>query len=156
MANNDHPFDSESSTAVLEEGGQEVMEDYERDSLIFDDYYGGQDISTSALNVPVQIEDDEPETMEAQFNRLADAWEDETKLLSSMNRIVTNKAHLQIVAMGPDVVPLILKRMRGKPGWWFEALRFLTGQDPVPDSARGRLDAMTEAWLKWGEENGQS
>jgi len=97
---------------------------------------------------------DGQETMEDKFTRLADVWEDETILLSSMNAIVTNKAHLQIVAMGPEVVPLILQRMRHKPGWWFETLRFLTGQDPVPEDARGKLDAMTKSWLRWGEENG--
>jgi len=99
---------------------------------------------------------DEGESMEEKFIRLADTWEDETKLMSSMNDIVTNQTHLQIVAMGPDVVPLILQRICHHPGWWFEALRFLTGQDPVPENARGKLLEMTAAWLKWGEENGYS
>lgn len=94
------------------------------------------------------------ETMEDTFNRLADTWECETEFLSSLSQITMNKSHLQIVAMGPDVVPLILKRMEHRPGLWFDALRFLTREDPVGDDIRGDIDAMTDAWLRWGRKHG--
>jgi hypothetical protein len=92
--------------------------------------------------------------MEDKFTRLADTWEQETQFLSSLGDIVTHKAHLQIMAMGLDAIPLILKRMQHAPGLWFDALSFLTRDDPVTDDIRGDLHAMTNAWLEWGERNG--
>ena len=39
-------------------------------------------------------------------------------------------------------------------GWWYPALRALTGANPVPDSARGNRALNDAAWLRWGQENG--
>ena len=39
-----------------------------------------------------------------------------------------------------------------KPDHCFVALMRITGEDPVPDEAKGDLDRMAEAWLSWGRD----
>jgi hypothetical protein len=58
------------------------------------------------------------------------------------------------MAMGPDVIPLILQAMTKEPGHWFWALHNLvpTGQDPA-EGATTIKDA-TQAWLEWGKKKG--
>jgi hypothetical protein len=113
---------------------------------------GALSLSASLLP-PIALLSDKEESMEDKFSRLADRWERETRFLSSVGDIVTHKDYLQIMALGVDVVPLILKRMKRKRGLWFDALSFLTRDDPVTDDIRGDIRAMTDAWIEWGEEN---
>jgi len=56
--------------------------------------------------------------------------------------------------MGREALPLILGALRREPDHWFVALRRITGEDPVPEDARGDLHRMAEAWLRWGAEHG--
>jgi len=147
-------FYERSPAAVLEDDGTYVAVDFERDSVAFDEYYGSEETPVSSMSVLWQSEAGVEEAMKREFTHLADAWEHETQFLSSVSDIITHRAHLQIVAMGPDVVPLILDRMQRKPGLWFDALCLLTRQDPVTEDIRGDIDAMTEAWLEWGRRNG--
>lgn len=151
---NDHYYtDGRSSAAVLE-GGPYVIVDSERDSLVFDDRYRDQGIEVSSVSIPWQPACDREQKMKREFEHLAGVWERETQFMSSLTDIVTHRAHLQILAMGTDVVPLILDRIQRKPGLWFDALCLLTREDPVTEDIRGNIDAMTEAWLEWGRRNG--
>jgi hypothetical protein len=91
---------------------------------------------------------------ERRFTALADRWRRETAPLSSVSQIAMHPAYQEIIGMGSDVVPLILRDMQRNYAHWFWALRSITGQDPVPESKRGQVPAMTDAWLDWGRENG--
>jgi hypothetical protein len=88
------------------------------------------------------------------FEQLAARWRDETLYLSSTTAIVMHPAYQRIIGLGPAVIPLILADLAKKPDHWFWALRALTGEDPVPAEARGRLPLMAAAWLTWGREQG--
>jgi len=44
--------------------------------------------------------------------------------------------------------------MKKKSGQWFWALKSITGEDPVSPEKRGRIRDMTQAWLRWGQEQG--
>jgi hypothetical protein len=93
--------------------------------------------------------------LQQQFNALADKWERDTSLLSSPTRKSMHPAYRRIIAMKkPDIVELILRRMKRQGGHWFWALSELTGIDPIPTEARGRIDAMREAWIEWGSKRG--
>ena len=61
------------------------------------------------------------------------------------------------MALGPDVVPLILKRMQERPWFWFGPLLQLTGlkDNPVKPEMRGDMQQMTNAWVQWGVESGR-
>jgi hypothetical protein len=95
-----------------------------------------------------------PQQLERLFTQLAEQWRQETRFLSSTSAIATHPAYQRIIGLGPQVIPLILAEMQHKPGQWFWALTSLTGETLVPPSDAGRMTAMTEAWLKWGSDNG--
>jgi hypothetical protein len=90
---------------------------------------------------------------ETRFRDLVRQWKAETEFVSSLTRMVTHPAYQQIIGMGGAALPLLLDELRREPDHWFWALRAITGEDPVAAEERGRLDAMTAAWLRWAEEH---
>ena len=95
-----------------------------------------------------------PEKVAEHFRLLAERWRSETRFLSSTTDLAMHPAYQRIIGLGPAVIPLILADLAKEPDHWFWALRALTGEDPVSPNDRGNLAAMSEAWLKWGRENG--
>lgn len=93
-----------------------------------------------------------PETPD--FRLLTDEWKAQAEFLSSPTAIAAIPAYQAIIAMGPRAVPLILDELRREPDHWFVALKRITGEDPVPEDARGDLDLMAQAWLRWGRSHG--
>lgn len=92
--------------------------------------------------------------VETRFNDLAAEWASETAHLSMMSEIVRHRSYQEIIGLGRDVLPLILKRLSVEPNHWFWALRAISGEDPVPAADVGRIDAMRRAWLEWGGSRG--
>jgi hypothetical protein len=92
--------------------------------------------------------------LERRFRDLANVWQAEVAHLSSTTARVNHTAYREIIALGPVVVPLLLRELAKSPNHWFAALRAITGADPVPPSERGRVDPMTEAWIRWGRDHG--
>ncbi len=92
--------------------------------------------------------------MASRFATLVDQWLGDTSLSSSLTEMVSHKAYLAIIGMGPPAVPLLLRELEERPTFWFAALEAIIGENPVPPEAQGDLQAMTEAWLEWGEQQG--
>jgi hypothetical protein len=90
----------------------------------------------------------------SRFHTLADEWYAATRLLASPTAATEHPAYRAIVALGPDVVPLLLAALAASPEPWFAALRELTGADPVPAADRGRPRAAAAHWLAWGRAHG--
>jgi hypothetical protein len=88
------------------------------------------------------------------FRSLAEVWHRETAALSSVSQMAMHPAYQEIIGMGRDAVPLILKELQQTPGHWFWALRAITGDDPVKPEHRGRVREMAAAWVEWGKERG--
>jgi len=94
------------------------------------------------------------------FHELATKWkQDRSGISSRIQNIVSDPNYLQIIGMGPDVVPLILLQLRNElkysePDHWFVALRSITGENPVPAASRGNLVEMAKSWIEWGVERG--
>lgn len=88
------------------------------------------------------------------FNELAKKWKDETVNLSSIQKITSHLAYLQIIGLGPVAIRLILNELKRAPDFWFCALRALTRTNPVPPEMSGDLNAMTKVWLDWGQKHG--
>lgn len=97
-----------------------------------------------------------PESLKAKFVRLRDQWLQDTEFSSSLDEIVGNPNYLQIIGMGPAVLPLILNELQDQPAFWFQALHSISGVDPVPSRTKGDLHAMVVAWLDWGRSRGFS
>lgn len=94
------------------------------------------------------------ENTERKFRRLKEEWKDATQFMSSTTGITSVDPYLQIVALGPDALPIILEELKMAPDHWFQALRAITGEDPVEPEYWGDLRAMSEAWLAWGRQRG--
>ena len=111
------------------------------------DWTEGQELQIQSVLAPgVDTE------LRRQFESLSTQWKEESRYLSSTTDIATNPAYQRIIGLGLPVVPLILEDLRKQPYHWFWALNAITGEDPVPDSSRGRVREMADAWINWGVE----
>ncbi len=108
-----------------------------------------QDVLVSTIGT-----NDTPTELRQQFEDLAASWRAETVGLSSPRAIAGHPAYERIIGLGEPVIPLILQDMKENGGWWYPALRSLTGENPVPESAKGSPPLNDEAWLQWGLDNG--
>jgi hypothetical protein len=94
------------------------------------------------------------EGVEARFRRLAALWQTETAHHSSSTVRYSHPAYQEIIAMGEPVIPVLLHDLAQTHRRWFAALQAITGAAPVSEVDAGNLAQMTEAWLRWGRENG--
>jgi hypothetical protein len=94
------------------------------------------------------------ETVEERFRRLEKTWLDEIGHSSSSTELRAHPAFQEILSMGEAVVPFLLRDLQQRPRLWVWALHRITGADPVPVSDRGNIKKMSEAWLRWGREQG--
>src|SRR5438034_1096845 len=92
--------------------------------------------------------------LERKFEQLARKWKSESRFMSSSSDMAMLIPYQQIIGLGPAVLPLIFRELEREPDHWFWALSVITGENPVPPESRGNLDAMTEAWLAWGRNDG--
>ena len=91
--------------------------------------------------------------IEADFQRLATEWKHDTAHLSSPEMIAAHHAYQEIIGMGKNAIPFILRDLEESPSQWFWALRSIADESPVRPEDRGDVDAMTAAWLDWGRRN---
>ncbi len=94
--------------------------------------------------------------LEEEFRALADQWRAETMHLSSTTEKAMNFAYKQIIGMGKEVLPLILRELQLRGGHWFWALSVITRgrENPVRPEDRGNVRRMAQAWLDWGRQKG--
>jgi hypothetical protein len=119
-------------------------------------------VPEKAVNLPVgsvlEIAIDPPaersaDALEEQFQRLAAEWEKAVAHHSSSRIRYEHPAYQAIIHLGPPVVPLLLRDLESTGRHWFAALKAITGADPVPAGAAGKIAEMTAAWLRWGAEH---
>jgi hypothetical protein len=94
------------------------------------------------------------ETVGERFRRLAAAWHQDTDYLSSMDEADSHPTYQEIIRLGSEVVPLLLRDLAENHTHWFAALEAITGARPTPASAAGNIPRMAEAWLRWAKDNG--
>ena len=92
--------------------------------------------------------------LEERFHQLVQAWRADVGPTSSLTEMAMHPAYQQIVGMGPEAVPLLLRELERQPDHWFWALKAITGVDPVQPHERGKLEEMAKAWVQWGREQG--
>ncbi len=93
-----------------------------------------------------------PETVEERFHRLAAAWHKAVAHHSSTTIRNSHPAYQEIISLGPDVVPLLLRDMKEHHTHWFHALHQITGANPIPAAAAGNIGKMVDAWLCWAKD----
>jgi len=101
---------------------------------------------SSPLKIPI---------LEERFREEAEIWDRETVHQSSTLKMVLHPSYQKIMAMGPDVVPLLLHDLQENRRSWFWALRHLTDANPVPSEDQGNLDKMIASWIAWGKREGR-
>jgi hypothetical protein len=94
------------------------------------------------------------ENVEQRFRRLEAVWEADTLYLSDAHRIIQHPAFQEIISLGEEVIPFMLADLEKGPRQWVWALPRITGANPILPSDGGNIRKMTEAWLRWGRENG--
>jgi hypothetical protein len=101
----------------------------------------------------VEVTPAQDEQLRAEFDRLAEEWEDATWMYSFVERKIIHRAYQRIIGMGSPSVALILDRLKTHgPDHWFWALEMITGASPAAH-AQTMEEAMA-AWLAWGRERG--
>ena len=80
------------------------------------------------------------ETITEKFRRLAATWHKAVAHHSSSNKRNNHPAYQEIIAMGSEVVPLLLRDLEQNGNHWFWALKVITGADPVPSEDRGKVE----------------
>jgi len=95
-----------------------------------------------------------PAEIADKFHRLAAEWALQTNYISSTEDITSNSNYQEIIRLGWDAVPLLLKDLRENQRFWFPALTAITGIRPFDPSDAGNSKRMVNAWLKWGTKKG--
>jgi len=91
--------------------------------------------------------------MQKEFDVLVKKWHEERGEYSVVKRMTNSDSYKKILAMSEEIaVPLIIGQLEkegDEPDHWFEALRILTGVNPVPQKSFGKIKEMAEAWIDW-------
>lgn len=89
------------------------------------------------------------------FQRLADHWKRDTRVVSSMTAMFRHEAYREIIRMGWVVVPHLLAELeQPDPDHWGAALTEITGEQPVSEEDAGQPDRIAKAWLAWADDRG--
>jgi hypothetical protein len=106
-------------------------------------------------SIPVNRLEAEPtESVEQQFRRLEATWLAEVGFSSSSTELRNHPAFREIINLGQEVVPFMLRDFQERPRLWVWALPRITGSDPVAAADRGNIAKMSQAWLQWAREHG--
>ena len=103
---------------------------------------------------PAQLDSQEDVALERRFRALEAQWQDDVGMLSSSTEIINHRAFQAIIALGPAVVPFMLRDLAQRPRLWVWALPRITGENPIPDDVGGDVGRMSELWLRWGRARG--
>jgi hypothetical protein len=99
------------------------------------------------------------EDVEQRYRRLEAQWRADTQVLSDPGKIMGHPAMREIIAMGDDVVPIILRDLQAGPSLMVWALPEITGGNLAPPKVEAGfrkwdIPAAVEAWLQWGRKKG--
>ncbi len=90
--------------------------------------------------------------LERKFAELTAEWKAQTRFVSSAHTLFLNRSYQQIIGLGRQAIPLILRELEERPANWFWALECVAGVDPAPAGAT--FQERTAAWLEWGSMKG--
>jgi hypothetical protein len=86
-------------------------------------------------------------SLEDKFNALADAWDDHN--LGSPKIDYRSLSVLQIIGMGPNVIPFLIKRLESGETRWIFALKCITGEEAESPDMRGDANQVIDSWSNW-------
>lgn len=86
---------------------------------------------------------------EQEFERLKNAWLDETKYLSDPERLYCNKNYQEVIRYGFSAIPFIMKDLKENLNDWFCALFLITKTNPIKKEHAGLIEEMANDWIEW-------
>lgn len=89
----------------------------------------------------------------ARFNQLASEVIEDCMMISSPTQIALHPSYQEIIGMGKNIFPLLIKKLDETPIFWFWALEAIAGINPVPKSHRGNIPEIVKDWKKWANTN---
>jgi len=109
-------------------------------------------VKVQDLGMPEPIVDYGEEPIHVSFRKLVARWKAEMRSSSSSSArdMFASEHYQRIIGMGSPAVPLLLAEMDSSPDHWDWALEMITGENPVPQAAEGKLKAIAKAWIDWG------
>ena len=105
------------------------------------------DVAVSAVEETTDIK----ETVENRFNRLAREWSASVGNISSLTAMAEHPKYREIISLGWEVVPCLLRDLQHNRRFWFPALAEITTIRPYDPRDAGNVKRMTDAWVKWGK-----
>jgi hypothetical protein len=92
------------------------------------------------------------ESSDVSFRKHVAGWKAEMRSSpsSSVRDMFASEHYQRIIGMGKPAVPLLLAELQASPDHWDWALDMITGDNPVPPPAQGKLKEIARAWLDWG------
>lgn len=107
---------------------------------------GIESLVNQQISLPTSRESEVPLEILNKFYILAKQWENEVEGYSSTAQISDHPAYREIISMGTQIVPLLLKELKNNPIFWLSALNEITGINPIQPEQRGKIKQMAEAW----------
>jgi hypothetical protein len=108
---------------------------------------------SNGTSVTVIDTSDVDDAIKKDFDLLAEQWHRETRFFPSATKMAMHPAYQGIIALGQDVIPLVLHDLQRTRAHWLWALHVLSRfQDPAPEGAT--FSEAVDAWLEWGENRG--
>lgn len=87
------------------------------------------------------------------FESLKYLWLEETKFSSNIFLTTNHPAHLTILQLGDQVLPLLIEDLQNNNNHWFITLNKITNENPVAQEHAGDVEAMRNDWIQWAEAN---
>lgn len=94
-----------------------------------------------------------PTSILQRFDSLVRTWRKETGMYSVDTRKVAHPAYLQVIRLGDEAIPLILRELQEHGGRWYQALEAILGYDPIHVSGPITIQELKEKWLEWGRQH---
>lgn len=89
----------------------------------------------------------------ARFEQLSEEVFEECMMVSSPSQIALHPSYQEIIGLGKNAIPLLIRKLDEVPTMWFWALEAITGVNPVPKKHKGKVSVMVQDWKNWAKEN---
>jgi len=118
-----------------------------------DNSMASYDPHESVLANSIYVENEAEKNLNEELNLLKDQLIQDTKFDSGYESLVNHPAHLRIVSFGEKVIPFLIYDMVNDRFPWFYALAEITGENPIKNESRGKIDEIINDWFEWAQEN---
>ncbi|HKQ45618.1 MAG TPA: hypothetical protein VJS47_09510 [Rhizomicrobium sp.] len=84
-----------------------------------------------------------------EFAELVSRWRAETALSATAREMMLAPSFSKLVSMNEKIIPLIIEELKRQPSFLFLLLHAITKENPVPQTAQGKIPEIVSAWLTW-------